>query len=47
MVDGLQSWPFITFCFAIKQYELNGFVADSIIVSIVIMLVSHPLASRA
>jgi len=35
---GMMSWPFITFCFAIKQYELNGNVADSIIVSIVIML---------
>uniref|UniRef100_A0A7S0N8U1 7-dehydrocholesterol reductase n=1 Tax=Pyramimonas obovata TaxID=1411642 RepID=A0A7S0N8U1_9CHLO len=35
---GMMAWPYIILCFAIKQQELYGSVADSIVVSIVIML---------
>ena len=36
---GLMSWGLIILCFAAKQYEIYGFLADSMLVSVLLMQV--------
>ncbi len=36
---GMMGWAVLILCFAIKQYQVQGFVSDSMLVSVALMQV--------
>ena len=35
---GMMAWPYLLLCFAAKQYETYGYVADSMVASLVVFM---------